>query len=101
LLFKLLTQLIADGMVQTRETPTGDVLVVAESNGNSQGPQTKEEIIAEKYAHLRKQLISASDASRKYSGNTTLLFAFGNQPVTKLLAEILQLGCGPLQTIHT
>lgn len=65
---KVLTQLIADGMVQTRETSTGDVLVVAENNGNSQESQTKEEIITEKYAHLRKQLISASDASRKYSG---------------------------------
>ena len=64
---KVLTQLIEDGMVQTRKTPTGDVLVVAENNGNSQEPQTKEEIISEKYAHLRKQLISASDASRKYS----------------------------------
>jgi hypothetical protein len=64
---KVLTQLIADGMVQTRETPTGDLLVVAENNGNSQEPQTKEEIIAEKFAHLRAQPISASEASRKYS----------------------------------
>ena len=62
---KVLTQLIADGMVQTRETSTGDVLVVAENNGNSQELQTKEEIIAEKFAHLREQPISASEASRK------------------------------------
>jgi hypothetical protein len=64
---KVLTQLIADGMVQTRETSTGDLLVVAENNGNNQESQTKEEIIAEKFAHLREQPISASEASRKYS----------------------------------
>ena len=64
---KVLTQLIADGMVQTQETSTGDVLVVAENNGNSQEPQTKEEIITKKYAHLRGQTISASEASRRYS----------------------------------
>ena len=63
---KVLTQLIADGMVQTRKTSNGELLVVAENNGNSQEPQLKEEIIAEKYAHLRKELISASEASRKY-----------------------------------
>ena len=54
-------------MVQTRETSNGELLVVAENNGNGQELQTKEEIISEKYVHLRKQLISASDASRKYS----------------------------------
>ena len=64
---KVLTQLIADGMVQTRETSNGELLVIAENNGNSQEPQTKEEIIAEKFAQLRGQTISASDASRKYS----------------------------------
>lgn len=64
---KVLTQLIAAGMIETHETPTGDVLVVVEKNGNGQEPQTKEEIIAEKFADLRGQTISASEASRKYS----------------------------------
>jgi hypothetical protein len=30
-----------------------------------------------------------------------LLFIFGNQSVTLLLPEILQPGCGSLQTIHS
>ncbi|MEW5959889.1 MAG: hypothetical protein AB1801_19375 [Chloroflexota bacterium] len=64
---KVLTQLIADGMVQTRETSTGDLLVVAEKNGNGLESQTKEEIIAARFAHLRAEPISASEASRKYS----------------------------------
>ena len=64
---KVLTQLIADGMVQTRETSNGELLVVADNNGNSLESQTKEEIIAKRFAHLREQPISASEASRKYS----------------------------------
>ena len=64
---KVLTQLIEAGMIETRETPTGELLVVADKNGNGQEPQTKEEIIAAKFAHLREQPISASEASRKYS----------------------------------
>jgi hypothetical protein len=63
---KVLTQLIAAGMIETHETPTGDVFVVADKNENGQEPQTKEEIIAAKFAHLQEQLISASEASRKY-----------------------------------
>ncbi len=65
---KVLTQLIEAGMIETRETPTGEMLVVADKNGNGHKPQTKEEIIAAKFAHLRGQPISASEASRKYSG---------------------------------
>ncbi|MCQ3976158.1 MAG: hypothetical protein DPW09_22245 [Anaerolineae bacterium] len=64
---KVLTQLIEAGMIETRETPTGEMLVVADKNGNGHKPQTKEEIIAAKFAHLREQPISASEASRKYS----------------------------------
>ena len=63
----VLTQLIADGIVQTRTTSTGELLVVADQNGNSQDPQTKEEIIADKFAHLRGQPISAYDAQKQYS----------------------------------
>ena len=64
---KVLTQLIADGMLQTRTTSSGELVVVADQNGNSQEPQTKEEIIAAKFDHLRRHPISASEASRKYS----------------------------------
>jgi len=64
---KVLTQLIADGMLQTRTTSSGELVVVADQNGNSQEPQTKEEIITEKYTHLKGEKISASEASRKYS----------------------------------
>lgn len=64
---KVLTQLIEAGMIETHETPTGEMLVVADKNGNGHNPQTKEEIIAAKFAHLCGQPISASEASRKYS----------------------------------
>ena len=65
---KVLTQLIADGILQTRTAPSGELVVVADQNGNnSQKPQTKEEIIAAKFTHLRGHPISASEASRKYS----------------------------------
>jgi len=64
---KVLTQLIADGMLQTRKTSSGETLVVADKNDDHQEPQTKEEIIAAKFGHLRGQTISASGASRKYS----------------------------------
>lgn len=63
---KVLTQLIEAGMIETRQTPAGELLVVADKNGNGQEPQTKEEIIAAKFAHLCEQPISASEASRKY-----------------------------------
>lgn len=49
---RVLTQLIEDGMLQTRTTSSGELVVVADQNGNSQDPQTKEEIIAAKFAHL-------------------------------------------------
>lgn len=45
---KVLTQLIADGMLQTRTTSSGELLVVADKNGDSLETQTKEEIIAAK-----------------------------------------------------
>ena len=71
---KVLTQLIEDGMVQTRETSNGELLVVAENNSNSQESQTKEEIIAKKFAHLRGKVISASEASRRYSDDQIKIY---------------------------
>jgi hypothetical protein len=63
---KVLTQLIADRMLQTRTTPSGEILVVADKNGNSQEPRTKKEIIAAKFAHLSSRPISAYGAQKKY-----------------------------------
>ena len=66
---KVLTQLIEDGMVQTRRTSTGDLLVVADKNGNDQESQTKEEIIAGRFAHLREHSITVTAAANKYRLN--------------------------------
>lgn len=63
---EVLTQLIEAGMIETRETPTGELLVVADKNGSNQDPHTKEEIIAAKFVHLREQPISAYGAQKKY-----------------------------------
>jgi len=71
---KVLTQLIADGMLQTRKTSSGETLVVADQNGDNQETQTKEEIIAAKFAHLKGQPISASEASRKYSDDQIRIY---------------------------
>lgn len=66
---KVLTRLIAAGMIEAVEEE-GETLVAVDKNGNGNNgkkPQTKEEIIAAKFAHLCGQKISASEASRKYS----------------------------------
>jgi hypothetical protein len=67
---KVLTQLISAGMIETKAV-SGGILVAVDKNGNvgraDEQPQTKEEIIAAKFAHLRGKNISASEASRKYS----------------------------------
>jgi len=62
---KALTQLVQAGKIEAVRLPSGEVLVPAD-NG-SKALQTKEEIIATKFAHLCEQPISASEASRKYS----------------------------------
>jgi predicted site-specific integrase-resolvase len=61
---KALTQLIQTGKIEAVQLPTGELLVAAESNG--QKPRTKEEIIAEKFAHLRGQRINAYMAQQTY-----------------------------------
>jgi hypothetical protein len=67
---KVLTQLISAGMIETK-TVSGGILVAVDKDGSetqaNEYPQTKEEIITNKFAHLRGQPISASEASRKYS----------------------------------
>jgi predicted site-specific integrase-resolvase len=62
---QVLIELIEAGQIEAVQLPSGEVLVSAEGNGYAL--KTKEEVIAEKYAHLRSQPISASEASRKYS----------------------------------
>jgi hypothetical protein len=60
---KVLTQLVQTGKIEAVKLPSGELLVSAE-NGQL---RTKDEIIAQEFAHLRGQAISASEASRKYS----------------------------------
>lgn len=61
---KALTQLIQTGKIEAVQLPTGELLVAAENNGSP--PKTKEQIIAEEFAHLRGQWITVSQASTKY-----------------------------------
>jgi hypothetical protein len=61
---KVLTQLIEAGQIEAVQLPSGEVLVAAESNGHE--PKTKEEIIAEKFAHLRGRSISPYAAQKRY-----------------------------------
>ncbi len=65
---KVLTQLIAAGMIEAVEE-NGETLVAVDKNGNGNNgtkPQTKAEIIAAEFAHLHDQPITLSEAARKY-----------------------------------
>jgi hypothetical protein len=59
----VLTQLIHAGKIEAVRLPSGELLVSADDSS----PKTKEEVIADEFAHLCRQKISASEASRKYS----------------------------------
>ena len=64
---KVLTQLIAAGMIEAMEQ-NGETVVAVDKNGNGDNePQTKDEIIATRFTHLQGQKISVSESSRKYS----------------------------------
>jgi hypothetical protein len=63
---KVLTQLVQAGKIEAVRLPSGEVLVPAD-NG-SKIPQTKDEIITEKFAHLRGRRISPYAAEKKYDG---------------------------------
>ncbi len=65
---EVLTQLIAAGMIEAVEE-NGETLVAVDKNGNGNNgkePQTKEEIIAAKFAHLCGQPIHVTDAAQRY-----------------------------------
>jgi predicted site-specific integrase-resolvase len=62
---KVLTQMIQAGKIEAVQLPSGELLVAAE-NGNGHEPQTKEDIISVKFAHLRKQSITVTEAAEKY-----------------------------------
>ncbi len=63
---KVLTEQIQAGKIEAVKLPTGELLVADKLN-NSYQHKTKDQIIAEKYSHLRGRIISASGGSRKYS----------------------------------
>lgn len=58
-----LTQLIETGKIEAVQLPSGELLVAAD---NGSLPKTKEQIIQEKYTHLRQQPITVTDAADKY-----------------------------------
>ncbi len=84
---RVLTQLIEAGMIETRQTPTGDLLVVADKNGNSQESQTKEEIIADRFAHLRGQIVNAYTAQQIYGVHPSTLIRWARAGYVKIIKE--------------
>ncbi len=84
---KVLTQLIEAGMIQTHETSTGELLVVAEKNGNDQDPQTKKEIIAIRFRHLRGQSINAYMAQQKYGIHPSTFIRWARSGYIEILDE--------------
>jgi predicted site-specific integrase-resolvase len=62
---KVLTQEIQAGKIQAVQLPSGDLLVAAENNGRDY--QTKEEIIAQKFAHLKGHTLNAYQAQQEYN----------------------------------
>jgi hypothetical protein len=66
---KVLTQQIQAGKIAAVQLPSGELLVAADNNGqktNGQAYQTKDEIIAAHFAHLRGQTINAYQSQQKY-----------------------------------
>ncbi|MCL4304066.1 MAG: hypothetical protein KJ077_50750 [Anaerolineae bacterium] len=61
----VLTQQIQAGKIEAVQLPTGELLVSAENNGHNK-LKTKEEIITEKFAHLRKKPITIAEATKAY-----------------------------------
>ncbi len=64
---EVLIQLIAAGMIEAVEE-NGEIVVTVDKNGNGDNePQTKDEIIAAKFAHLKGQSITVTEAAQNYN----------------------------------
>ncbi len=61
----VLTQLIHAGKIEAVQLPSGELLVPA--NNDSKKIRTKEQIITGKFAHLRGQQITVTEAAEKYN----------------------------------
>jgi predicted site-specific integrase-resolvase len=61
---KALTQLVKTGKIEAVQLPSGELLVAAEYNGGK--PLTKQEIISERFSHLRGKTINAYAAQKEY-----------------------------------
>lgn len=85
----VLIQQIQAGKIEAVKLPTGELLVAAESNGHEL--KTREEIIAEKFAHLRGQMISGHAAQEKYGVHHTNLIRWARAGYIGILREEKQL----------
>ncbi len=61
---KVLTQMIQAGKIEAVQLPSGELLVAAEYNGYQS--KTREQVIAEKFAGLRGQSVTVSEAASIY-----------------------------------
>lgn len=82
---KVLTQLVKAGKIEAVQLPSGEVLVPA--NNGSKSPQTKDEIIAEKFAHLRDKPISAHAAQESYGVHHTNFIRWARAGYINILSE--------------
>ncbi len=84
---EVLTQLIAAGMIEAVEED-GETLVAVDKNGNTgKEPQTKAEIIAAKFAHLKGQSISAYGAQKEYGIHHSNFINWARANYIKILGE--------------
>ena len=82
---KVLTQLVQAGKIEAVRLSSGEVLVPAD-NG-SKIPQTKDEIISEKFAHLRRKPISAHAAQERYGVHHTNFIRWARAGYINILSE--------------
>ncbi len=60
----VLTQLVQNGRIEAAQLPSGDILV---ADSDLDQTRTKEQIIEEKFAHLRGKAITISEATAEYA----------------------------------
>lgn len=80
---QVLTQLISAGMIATK-TEAGEILVIVDKNGNG-NPQTKEEIINARFAHLQNQAITITEAAQSYDLKRKSLWQWIRRDYIKVL----------------